>query len=70
MLALPSHSHNVTGIVPAILSRTLTFGSKDVSHSLIDLTGFFFTDTSRTPRSGRHFVNKGTLPRYSASFTE
>ena len=39
MLALRSHSHDVTGIVHAILSRTLMFGYKDVSHSLIAEAG-------------------------------
>ena len=29
-----------------------------------------FTDTSKTPKSGRHFVNKGTLLRYSLSITD
>ena len=29
----------------------------------------FFTDTSKTPRSGLHFVNKGALLRYSLSIT-
>ena len=35
MLAFCSYSHDVTGIVQAILSRPLTFGYKDVSHSFI-----------------------------------
>ena len=39
MLALRSHSHDVTGIVHAILSRTLMFGNKDLSHSLIAEVG-------------------------------
>lgn len=38
-VAAYSHPHDVTGIVPAFLSRTLTFGYKEVSHSLIDKTG-------------------------------
>lgn len=39
MLALRSHSRDVTGMVHAILSRTLTFGYKDVSHSLVAKAG-------------------------------
>ena len=39
MLALRLHSHDVTGKVHAILSRTLVFGYKDVSHSLIAEAG-------------------------------
>jgi len=39
VLALRSHSHDVTGLVHAILSRTLTVGCKDVSHSLIAKAG-------------------------------
>ena len=31
---------------------------------------FLFTNTSKTPRSGRHFVNKGTLICYPLSVTE
>ena len=39
MLALRWHSHVVTEIVHVILSRTLTFRYKDVSHSLIAKAG-------------------------------
>ena len=38
-LALRSPSHDVTGIVHAILSRTLMFRYKDVSRSLISKVG-------------------------------
>ena len=58
MLALHSHSHDVTGIdqVPAILSRTLTpFGYKDVSHSLIDKSGVLLH---------RHFENAKKWPSF------
>ena len=39
MLAFCLHSHDVTEIVHAILSRTLMFGYKDLSHSLIAKAG-------------------------------
>ena len=39
MIAPRLHSHDVTRIVHAILSRTLMFGYKDISHSLIAEAG-------------------------------
>ena len=51
-LALCLHSHEITGIVHTILSRRLTFGDKDVSHSIAKAGQAGLSSSSIDPGDG------------------
>jgi len=58
---------------PQASVSTAIFEFSKLSRVVVVVQNFIkilFTDTSKTRKSGRHFVNEGTLLRYSLSITE
>ena len=60
----------VNNLIIRLFTYSLLFQYKSTSCPKLYLNPLHSTDTLKTLRSGCHFVNKGTLLRYSLSITE